>query len=298
VTGKAFLDRVSADFNQTAEKVFLLSATKKYGFKHLPSDGILGLSIGNRPEKYPSIVEQLFLEGKIKEPFFSLYLSDHLLGVMADSNPPAQMTIGMYDRSLAEEDFRFIRIRQETGVWAADLHGIQVGTLNFTLSAKLAVFSTFSPSIRGPKADIEKIVKSIVKKSYCYLFEGHKICSCKDISSYPVLKFVFDGKVFELGPEFYVVSASGWCLLQFEGDAKLHYYVIGLPFLRKYYSLYSFDKKIMGLATAKIAEVSVNSSQSNYSGILLFFSTFLILMKIYHSKRKIISENSQSLLTA
>lgn len=290
VTGMAYLDRVEIENNQTAENLFVLSVTKKFGYKHLPSDGVLGLSLGNRPPGYKSIVEVVHNQSKIKEPFFALYLSDHLLGVMADTNPQAQITIGKYDKSLADSNFTYVRVFPNSGAWLSNISGIEIEKVRSPLSSNFVIFSTSSPLIQGPKSDIDKIIQKIVKKSYCYLFEGYKVCSCKDLNSYPVLKFVIDGKEFELGPEFYAVAASGWCVLQIKGDARMKYFVLGLPFLRKYYSLYSFDKGVVGFAIAKSAEIIVSSSGFEWSGVvvgLVGATIMFILFKIYYKKSKI-----------
>ena len=295
ITGTAYLDRVEIDNNQTADNLFVLSVNKMYGYKHLPSDGVLGLSLGNRPLGYKSIVEVLHNQSKIHEPFFALYLSDHLLGAMADTNPQAQLTIGKYDKNLADSNFTYIRVYANSGLWLSNISTIGIENTESILSSKFVMFSTSSSLIQGPKADIDKIIQKIVKKSYCYLFEGYKVCSCKDLKSYPVLKFVIDGKELELGPEFYAIEASGWCVLQIKGDARMKYFVLGLPFLRKYYSLYSFDKSVVGFAIAKSAEILVSTSGFECSGVVagLVGATFMfILFNIYHKKSNIHSSKT------
>merc|ERR1719373_1005592 len=80
---------------------------------------------------------------------------------------------------------------------------------------------------------------------------------CSNVGSLPTISITLAGKDFELGPDFYVLRAkddSGreLCELGIQGiNAGAPLWILGDPFLRKYYTVWDAEQKRVGFAVAK-----------------------------------------------
>merc|ERR1712228_52547 len=92
---------------------------------------------------------------------------------------------------------------------------------------------------------------------------GNVSADCSNVASLPTVSFSFNGKDFDLGPNFYVIRAKDdhgkdECQLGMEGvNAGAPIWILGDPFLRKYYTVWDAEQKRVGFALAKQAGTEV-----------------------------------------
>merc|ERR1712224_985986 len=99
----------------------------------------------------------------------------------------------------------------------------------------------------GPPAAMNEIINAI----------GNVSSDCSNVKQLPVVTFSIGSHSFDLGPEFYVLRASDQngqeqCELGIQAmNAGVPIWILGDPFLRKYYTAWDFDNLQVGFALAK-----------------------------------------------
>eukprot|EP00747_Dinoflagellata_sp_TGD_P220895 gnl/TRDRNA2_/TRDRNA2_92817_c1_seq1.p1 gnl/TRDRNA2_/TRDRNA2_92817_c1~~gnl/TRDRNA2_/TRDRNA2_92817_c1_seq1.p1 ORF type:complete len:266 (-),score=26.79 gnl/TRDRNA2_/TRDRNA2_92817_c1_seq1:317-1057(-) len=111
---------------------------------------------------------------------------------------------------------------------------------------------------------------------------------CSEADKLPTISFTVAGKDFDVGPDFYVTSGEGlFCSVQLSYDPQLDpdLVVLGIPFLRKYYTVFDAEQARMGFATAKVlpadpAKVTsrVESTSPVFAQCLLTTAMLVILI--------------------
>ena len=244
------------------------------------------MAFSNRLGNYLNFVDSLKSQHQITDAVFGLYLNDNLYGDLTKTDPEANIIIGGYDLQYASENLTYVRIYKTSGFWFSDLTSLSHNGNVLNKTSKYVLFDSASSTIKGPEADISLMVNLITAGSYCYNFNGYNFCYCKDTSKYPKFTFTIDGHSFDLGPEYYMIKASGWCMVlmeAFNGSAI----VLSQPFLRKYYSVFDMDRARVGLALAK-KSVVVKTSNSAFVNFGVFVGlgvgVFFIVKKIFRRK--------------
>jgi len=134
------------------------------------------------------------------------------------------------------------------GYWLLVADDIQVNgkSLNVCLYCSL-IIDTGTSIITGPPGDVDGMIKAI----------GTVNPDCSNIQSLPPISFTINGNNLPLGPEFYVMygpddSGQMTCQLGIEAlDVGLpEFWILGDPWLRKYYTLFDKGNSIVAFANA------------------------------------------------
>lgn len=217
-------------------------------FGQAPFDGILGMGVpGAAVDKVPMPMDMLVAQKKLEHNVFAFYLS-------SGGRTGSTLTLGGTDPAFYEGDFSYVpvsvagRLLPYWLVKASDIKvaGASAKACNW-LTGCLMVVDTGTSVFAGPPSAVNALVAKI----------GNVSADCSNVASLPTLAITMGGKDFELGPDFYVIRAKDehgqvQCQLGIEGvNAGAPLWILGDPFLRKYYTVWDAEQKRVGFATAK-----------------------------------------------
>lgn len=217
-------------------------------FGTAPFDGILGMGPAAAAiDHVPMPMDMLVNQSKIAHNIFAFYLSS---GGKAGS----VLTLGGTDSSLYTGEFSYVPLARAAKIlpyWLVSASDIKVGGTSTHacnwLTGCYMVVDTGTSVLAGPPSAMDALIKQI----------GNVKADCSNVASLPTIAVTMGGKDFELGPDFYVLRAkddSGkeQCQLGIEGvNAGAPIWILGDPFLRKYYTVWDAELKRVGFALAK-----------------------------------------------
>ncbi|CAJ1392342.1 unnamed protein product [Effrenium voratum] len=235
-----------------------------------PFDGILGLA-------YPQIAQPADPKDPVLPPFdvmmkrklvkqgmFSFFLSTCRPASGSggsDTCDGSRLTLGGYDQSLFSGDITWVPntfYQKFLGYWLVKADALKVQETSLACSTPVLgcpmVVDTGTSVIAVPPGQFAKVSQSI----------GAVASDCSNVKTLPVLTFTLAGKDFSLEPDFYVLrgadsNGAEECQLGIQGVSVgvPGLWILGDPFLRKYYSIFDRDQNRVGFATAKQAEMVV-----------------------------------------
>jgi cathepsin D len=222
-----------------------------------PFDGILGLAFPGiaMPIENPPLPPFDVLMGmkSLSQNIFSFYLSTQHDDLPASGS--SELLLGGVDSTLYTGDFTYLpSLKYETlsAYWLIHGDDISVGGTSTGACKDLIgkcqlVVDTGTSVITGPGAKINPIIAQI----------GTVAPDCSNIASLPTISFTLAGKVFPLEPAFYVISDTNTktgaqeCQLGMQALDQLGLWILGDPFLRKYYTVFDREAEAVGFALAK-----------------------------------------------
>lgn len=220
-------------------------------FGQAPFDGILGMGPAlAAADQVPIPMDALVKQGTLKANVFSAYLASN----SNNSSKGSAMILGGTDSSYFTGEPFFVSVAKAAKIlpyWLISATDIlvgekSIGACGWFIGCEMVV-DTGTSILAGPTAAINDLIAPI----------GTVNADCSNADSLPVINFNFGGKVFPLGPEYYVLrftdEATGaeQCQLGIEGiDAGVPIWILGDPFLRAYYTVWDHDTNKVGFAPA------------------------------------------------
>jgi len=223
-------------------------------FGEAPFDGILGMGPAKAAiDKVPMPMDQLVKQGKVQHNIFAFYLA-------SGGKTGSTLTLGGTDSSFYSGDFTYVPVAKAAAIlpyWLVSASAIKVAgasavSCNF-LTGCYMVVDTGTSVLAGPVNTVSTLTSKI----------GNVSADCSNVDKLPTITISMAGKDFDLGPDFYVLrmpdeNGKEQCQLGIEGvNAGVPIWILGDPFLRKYYTVWDAEANRVGFATAKQPAVVV-----------------------------------------
>jgi hypothetical protein len=210
-------------------------------FKDVPFDGILGLALPQLSEELGfSLMDAMVKDGLLQHNLFSVFFA-------AES-------------SIEESEVLFGDIRAEhmagpltwvpvtnPGFWQVAMHDVHLNNESLGLcganGCQVAV-DTGTSLLAGPT----RLVRMLMDKL-------RVAADCSNFGSLPDVGFLIGGQVLSLAPHEYVDKSAEGCVLglmalDIPAPRGSPLFVLGDPFLRKYYTVYDRERLRVGFALA------------------------------------------------
>uniref|UniRef100_A0A095CFT6 Lysosomal aspartic protease n=1 Tax=Schistosoma haematobium TaxID=6185 RepID=A0A095CFT6_SCHHA len=209
-------------------------------------DGIIGMS-NRRISEYGNIpmFPNILANGVNMNPIFSFYLNrENGEGI------GGEMVLGGVNPKYFKGDFEYVPTIQNY-MWTIQMLSLQINGINFCNICS-AVIDTGTSLIIGPNEQVERI------NSLLHAFDnfGRNVIDCGRIDMLPSIEFIFHRKKYILKPQHYVVKETDFfktiCLSPFQSHFSLppNYWVLGDVFMGKFYTVFDFGQRRIGLADA------------------------------------------------
>merc|ERR1719199_34149 len=107
------------------------------------------------------------------------------------------------------------------------------------------VVDTGTSILAGPSSHVTALLQQI----------GEVKEDCSNAASLPTLTFHINGQDFDMGPDFYVMRVSDGgktvCQVGISSMGSMPMWILGDPFLRKWYTVWDGEQQRVGFALAK-----------------------------------------------
>lgn len=208
-------------------------------FQDFAFDGILGLSLPQMSQGADFNVMSLFGENlSLRRSIFSIFLSE------ADSES-SEVSFGELKRQRMLSKMIWANVSSDSGYWEVELDDIALNNRHQKLCEHCRVaLDSGTSEIAGPSAVIDKLIEKLGVQT-----------DCSNLKQLPMLGFVVNGYILNLEPKDYVDVQGGRCdytLMPMDvPPPKGPLFVFGIPFLSRFYTAYSIEKRKVGIAVAR-----------------------------------------------
>jgi hypothetical protein len=227
-------------------------------FRDAEWDGVLGLgqSISDAPEFNVFGVLAGNATPRMHRPIFAVYLGRRI-------EDDAEITFGDVRMERAASELTWVKVSEE-GYWQFQftdflVDGRPLGLCNkYGARSCQAVLDTGSSLMMGPKEDLDQLLGLLN-------FANSTQRNCTGSTKFPKFGFLIANKTFEMEPDDYIDRShdpqmpgavdSCWAHLMPIGDTgRGPIMVLGMPFLRAFYTAYDMQEKRIGIAKANHQE--------------------------------------------
>lgn len=204
-------------------------------------DGLLGLGFKELSDDYNTIVDSLYLGGKIQKRVFALYLNH--LGEIGNQqgygNHPSSLQIGGYDLEKYAPDgiSATVKVIRGTGFWYSMISKFEMSS--YKLTNIPVIFDSGTTLIIVDSNSYKNLYNTLRSKHYCIDY-GIIICSCDSKDTMPTLKFNIGNVDFKLNQETAWYYEQGQCVLLVQG-ANIDFWILGSVFLQNFYTVFNMD---------------------------------------------------------
>jgi len=224
-------------------------------FKFAEWDGVFGIGQSLTEAAEFNIFGVLSKQANppLHRPVFAVYLGRRI-------EDEAEITFGDYREERMSAPLTWVNVSQE-GYWQFQFTDITVGGKSTGMCRKYgkrqcqAVLDTGSSLMMGPHKELDRLITLLN-------FGNDTQRNCTKDLKFPTLGFVVAGKTFEMSPDDYMDRSHNpnaptgvdtcWAHVMPVGDTgRGPIFVLGMPFMRAFYTVYNVRDKQIGIAPAK-----------------------------------------------
>lgn len=215
-------------------------------------------------------LDSLYQAGVINRRIFSLYFGDFNFDGHGENSV---FTLGEYSANdYSYGSMIFLPVYKPVGLWSLQLTGVSLGDTPIGITTDIAVLNSTSQHISMPAQEAEAVYAMMNDAGACGMSDGGMLlCDCGmaySINSYPDIILTLGKRTrFSLKPTDYFMEKQEGCYLLVDGLSSGNW-VLGMPFLRAYYTVYDMDNEEVGLAA---------SMQGEGAGALVISGLLLLL---------------------
>jgi len=220
------------------------------GLDGLKADGyavkcMQGLTLPKQSAGSNSLLANMKSQQLIAQAVFALHLAD----CTAAKLPPSSLSFGSYDLAkYALSDFSYVPVDPNKQLWTVSLQRISFGTESVEENRE-AVFNTDIGVIPISNAAYTKLYRTICRIVECDITYVDIVfdCSNGEETALPDITFTLGGQPFALSWKHYIAREKQNCFsLVVPTNSETD--ILGLPFLRAYYTLFDAENYQVGLA--------------------------------------------------
>lgn len=229
-------------------------------FKNAEWDGVLGLAQSLSDAEEFNVFTALAQNATpaMKRPVFAVYLGRHV-------EDEAEITFGDYKESRMASPLHWVDVSEE-GYWQFQFTDLTVGGKSTGLCSKYGarkcqgVLDTGSSLMMGPGDAMDSLIGFLG-------FANGTTRNCTEQTHFPTLGFQIGGETFEMEPDDYMDRSQNhgspagsdtcWAHMMPVGNTgRGPIFVLGMPFLRAFYTVYDVHTKRIGFAKAQHSKSS------------------------------------------
>jgi len=222
-----------------------ITATKESDdpFSLVPFDGVLGLALPQLAEDTSfSLVDSMVKAGVLKKNLFSVYFAK-------GETSQSEITFGDIRQQRVSSEIIWAPINNP-GYWQVEIQDIALNEKALGLCTKRCQIAadTGTSLLAGPTSMVDKLVRKLNVAS-----------DCSNYDSLPTLGFILGNATLELNNVDYVDRSPDGCALTFMPldipPPRGPLFILGDPFLRKYYTVYDRERLRLGFAVANHGDI-------------------------------------------
>jgi len=214
-------------------------------------DGILGMGFGDiSVNGLTTPFDQMIAQGLVDAPVFSFYMNHDMSGALG-----GELVLGGSDPDHYEGEMNYVPVSKR-GYWQLTADGMKVGdeTLDFCNPCETIV-DTGTSLIAGPDTE----VKEIMHKLGAFLHLGPEwFIGCNKVPDMPAFTFILNGIDYPVqGADLVIESTddtgASLCIVGIMGLplGTLEAWILGDPFIARYYTEFDVGNERMGFAHSK-----------------------------------------------
>jgi len=202
-------------------------------------DGVLGLSLPSMSQgENFNLMDSLTRSNSLHQGLFSVYLS-------ADDKSRSEIVFGAVKPEYMDSELFWVPVSRDSGYWEVAVDDVVVNNHPQELCQHcFAAIDTGTSEIAGPSQVVDSLALRI-----------GALTDCSNFDELPTLGFVMAGHIVNLEPKDYIDVTGNSCQLSIMAldvpPPKGPLFVLGIPFLQKFYTVYSSAARSVGFAVAK-----------------------------------------------